>query len=133
MSAALPTDNGYGYPIGATRILVVGVEGVVVGVEGVVQAHDQAAGTVTINGHVLPLTLGSESGVKYLSCIWPQDDHSEQCSGVADEDEIDAAVAKTNSEWSDRVLKNHEREHEGPMRWCQHPLCVVADRRGESA
>ena len=101
------------YEIGATAILVVGVEGIVTA---------RTDDTVTIAGHALPRHL--EGGVRYLSMGWPTDqdcdldhcrDHDPPPACDETHDEI-ARLADAIEEW-------HDAEHSGPLRTCQAVIC----------
>ena len=41
--------------------------------------------------------------------------------------------APTEDEWVALIQRNHDDEHAGPMRWCQHPLCSATHDKEQTA
>lgn len=137
-----PQMRKYRWEVGDTVTYIVGVEGVL--------SH-KSADSVTIAGIALPRRMGptdvpdSGPGVRYLSMVWPEECDGNCGSGADDaDDEFDSSLgeayaeeqyqegsASANRAWSVLVATEHEADtnglHDGPFRFCSHPLCAHAN------
>ena len=40
----------------------------------------------------------------------------------------DGELRRSDDEWTVLIRRNHDDEHEGPMVWCRHELCMAVTR-----
>ena len=118
------------HEVGSQAIYVVGVEGTV---------SEKTDETITIAGITLPRRMGAGNepgkGVRYLSMLWPDENHDDCCphtDSPSDDDAYEEGYAAADKAWVALVRAEHEthpgRMHDGAFRFCNHPLCVAAHR-----
>lgn len=114
MSAAEWTPRPY--VVGEENVYVVGLRGIV---------SEVTKTTLTINGTVLPRVMGEETGVRYMSMIWPDSDPCDRkhCDSTCDSEPADSHAQEALETLAAIVREQHEDTHNGAIQFCRNRLC----------
>lgn len=124
MTAVQAASTDAYWQVGADRTLTVAVS-------GKVTAVDLEAGTATLGKVTLPIRLGpgdEDLTARYVSAEWPDTELDDD--GGYDEG-YENGLLDGRKEASDvtrlmdliRRFHDYTDDHQGPIRYCRHPLC----------
>lgn len=105
------------YVVGEENVYVVGLQGIV---------NEVTKTTLTINGTVLPRVMGDETGVRYMSMLWPDADPCDRkhCGPECDPKPADSDAREDLETLAGLIRSEHEERHfSETMRFCNDPIC----------
>jgi hypothetical protein len=97
---------------------------VVVGFQGRIEAITDDV--VTICGHTVPRRLDHDSGVRYLSMVWPDEPREVEVSCM-ECDTVKQEADRDAQRLLDLIREEHEDHHIEPWPLCRHALCRAAN------